>query len=88
MVEVHIYSPSAESLKVKILWCPDCKTRRRTLVRSFEWYDPAFTCLKCGGIRLPKRTAKRREAWSRKWERERVLERAMAEVKQIREVPK
>jgi len=85
---IHIYAPEPDMRRVRILWCPDCGVKRRTLVRSFDWHPPTFTCLKCGGIKLPKPTAKRREAWSRKWTRERVLERAMAEVKQIREMPK
>ncbi len=43
----HICTPLLESWKIRVLYCPTCKRRRRMLVEFFEWYGSTTSCLMC-----------------------------------------
>lgn len=48
MVDVHVYAPSATSVRLIRAGCSTCKRRTFHVVAFYEWYGPDGTCLKCG----------------------------------------
>lgn len=68
---VHVYRPQ-EWLGRTTQDCPTCNTRRRFVVRLYEWYDTIWTCCGCGDswsagerMRRPFRRGWRAEATAR-----------------------
>lgn len=43
-VGVHIHAPQAKYQRIKVLFCPKCRKRRRVTVNIYEWYGPSATC--------------------------------------------
>lgn len=39
-----VCTPTVTRTKVRFLWCPKCKQKRRVVVRFYEWYAPTATC--------------------------------------------
>lgn len=39
-----VCSPTVVDRRVRVLYCPKCKQKRRVLVYYYEWYGPSATC--------------------------------------------
>lgn len=48
MTTVHVCVSPVLGRRRRILQCGYCRTRRRILVRDYEWYMPLATCCTCG----------------------------------------
>lgn len=46
--ELHIYAPAPTGCGIYRDVCPDCGKRSAFVYRSFEWFGPDQTCLRCG----------------------------------------
>jgi len=48
---ITICRPDFTGQKVRVLWCPKCKQKRRVVQRFYESYDSAFGIARCEGLR-------------------------------------
>jgi hypothetical protein len=41
-------------IKIRVIYCPKCRKRRRMTVRLYEWYEPSAICRTCKTRLVPK----------------------------------